>query len=73
MTHAGKVDANVTIASRVIRLRITTAPAASMPAKLQLFLPRSIPSTAIGVFVIGPLLVGPNAIIAPGDKGRAIP
>ena len=29
-----------------IRLRITTEPAASMPARLQLFLPRSIPSSS---------------------------
>ncbi|VWX54389.1 hypothetical protein NOVOSPHI9U_600004 [Novosphingobium sp. 9U] len=42
MTQADKVVANATIASRVIRLRITTVPAASMAAKLQLFLPRSI-------------------------------
>ena len=38
--------------SRVIRLRSTTAPLASRAARLQLFLPRSIPSTATGVLVM---------------------
>jgi hypothetical protein len=56
MTQGGKVAANFTIASSVIRLRITTGPATSMPARLQLFLPRSIPNTAMDVFVISPLL-----------------
>jgi hypothetical protein len=42
MKHVGKLAANVTIASRVIRLSITTEPAASMPARLQLFLPRLV-------------------------------
>jgi hypothetical protein len=33
----------------------------SNPAKLQVFLPRSIPSTAMGVLIIGPLLLSPTA------------
>jgi hypothetical protein len=43
--------------SRVIRRRRTTAPAVSAPARLQLFLPRSIPRTAIGVLEMTTLVM----------------
>src|SRR3954470_1539075 len=45
-------EASLITPSRFIRRRSTTRPVASNPATLQLFLPRSIPKTAIS---IGPL------------------
>ena len=48
-THAGSPATNLTTPSRVTRRRTTTAPVASSPARLQLCLPRSMPSTAIAV------------------------
>src|SRR4051812_6005008 len=53
----GNPAVNATRPSRVIRRRSTTAPLASRPARLQLFFPRSIPSTAMGILVMSPLLL----------------
>jgi hypothetical protein len=47
ITQTGKRDANLITLSRCMRRRRTTRPDASNPAMLQLFLPRSIPNTAI--------------------------
>jgi transposase len=69
--QAGNLLANVTNPSRVILRRRMTAPVASSPATLQLFLPRSIPSTAIGVLTIGPLLCF-RTQPASDPEGRAI-
>jgi hypothetical protein len=69
--QAGSLLANATKLSRVILRRSTTAPCISSPATLQLFLPRSIPSTAIGVLVIHPLLRFQTQA-APDAEGRAI-
>ncbi len=46
-THPGNFAPKAITVSRRIRRRSTTRPAASSPTRLQLFLPRSIPSTAI--------------------------
>src|SRR5215218_5815183 len=46
-TQRGSPAANLMTPSRLRRRRRTTRPAASSPTTLQLFLPRSIPSTAI--------------------------
>jgi hypothetical protein len=54
--QAGSLLANATRVSRVIFRRSTIAPFISSPATLQLFLPKSIPSTAIGVLAVYPLL-----------------
>ena len=52
LTHPGSFSPKAITASRRMRRRSTTRPAASSPTRLQLFLPRSIPRTAI---VIVPL------------------
>ncbi|KQQ30772.1 hypothetical protein ASF58_24460 [Methylobacterium sp. Leaf125] len=61
MLQVGRLAAKAVTASRVMRRRSTTAPFPSNPAKLQVFLPRSIPSTAMGVLIIGPLHLLPTA------------
>src|SRR5437763_16745683 len=55
MMHAGRPDASLTTASRCIRRRSTTRPEPSSPTTLQLFLPRSIPRTAISMSASFPL------------------
>src|SRR3954447_8798374 len=49
MMHAGRPDASLTTASLCMRRRSTTRPEPSSPTTLQLFLPRSIPRTAISM------------------------
>jgi hypothetical protein len=50
--QVGSLAFRPTIVSRRARRRSTTAPVASRPTRLQLFLPRSIPSTATELFAI---------------------
>ena len=71
--HAGRqLPASRTTPSRVSRRRRTTRPVSSSPATLQLFLPRSIPSTAIVIVRSSPS--GPSGSVAPTEQeGRAIP
>lgn len=72
-THCGNFETNLISPSRVIRRRITTAPVASRPATLQLFLPRSTPKMLIAGFVIDLLLFHSGSMIMPVGEGRAIP
>jgi len=46
-TQDGILAVNLIAPSRVVRLRTITAPAASSPAKLTLFSPKSIPRMAM--------------------------
>src|SRR3954468_9818348 len=55
MTHGGSPDASLATLSRCIRRRSTTRPEPSSPTTLQLFLPRSIPRTAISMPASFPL------------------
>jgi len=74
MTQAGKSFANATMLSGRMRRRLTTAPLPSSAAKLQLFLPRSTPMTAIlaGCSFV-PLPPVAQSAYAAGVEGRAIP
>jgi hypothetical protein len=70
--HVGSLLANLTKPSRGILSRSTTAPVASSPATLQLFLPRSIPSSAFGMFAIYPLLCFQTQAASDAEGGPSI-
>ncbi len=72
MTHAGSVLVKTGMFYGRLRRRLTTAPVASSPTRLQLFLPRSIPRTATltAMSLFLPMLI---AAYAAGAEGRAIP
>src|ERR1700759_5425396 len=68
--HAGKSLANATMVSGRMRRRLTTAPLPSSAARLQLFLPRSIPMTAIlAVAILVPLPPVAQPAYAGGWRG----
>src|SRR3954469_24615310 len=72
-TQAGSLAANANTVSRRIRRFITTLPAASSPTTLQLFLPRSMPRTAICMDPLLPLLRrSANLQRSTSGEGRAI-
>ena len=66
----GQANLSAKTLSRVIFRRITKAPASLRPAMLQLFLPRWIPSMAIGVLQGSSLIQ--RRMRAEGE-GRALP
>ena len=62
-------EARLTMVLRCMRRRRITLPELSSPTRLQLFLPRSMPSTAISMEA-PPL--GPNRPLTAQQEGRAI-
>lgn len=70
-TQVGNLPANAITVSRRIRRRSTILPASSSPTRLQLFFPKSTPSTAIRI--VHPSKSARSQPTASGlNKGRAI-
>ena len=74
MIQTGRSFANATMLSGRMRRRFTTVPLPASAARLQLFLPRSIPMTAIlaGCTLVSLSPVTPSAY-CPRVEGLAIP
>ena len=71
-THGLSFPASSITPSRRMRRRSTTAPASSNPTVLQLFLPKSIPRTAISIAYPSESVASRHYVLG-AEEGRAIP